>query len=145
MSIEIRGAEQLAKLSRDLRAAGERELSRELTQGIRKGVEPGKINIKQHLGTDLPQRGGLARSMRGMRFNIRISGRNGVRLTASHRYQLKLIDQGMVRHPLFGDREHWYTTRFAPNVITDAWNETADQVRREVTDAAQRVANKIGR
>jgi hypothetical protein len=145
MSLEIRGADQLAKLAKDLRSAGEKDLSKELNQSIREAVEPAKINIRAAARRDLPHRGGFSRKVASMRFTARVSSRNGLRLTASHRYQLKLIDQGSVRHPLFGDRDHWYITRFRSGIFTNAWEENAPETRNKVNEAAQRVADKIGR
>ena len=145
MALEIRGGEQLARLAKDLKAAGEKDLAKELNAGLRGAMEPSKTRMQASARTNLPSRGGFNRKVAAARFNIRVSTSRGIRLVASHRYQLKLIDQGGVRHPLFGDRGHWYLTRFAPGVFTNPFEEMAPQLRDQLNSATQNMANKIGR
>jgi len=145
MSLEIRGADQLAKLAKDLKQAGEKDLAKELNAAMREAVEPGKEKIKAAARRDLPSRGGFGRKVSQMRFSARVSSRSGLRLVARHRYQLALIDEGAVKHPLFGDRDHWYLTIFSPHVLSDAWESNAPEVRSRAAAGAQRVADKIGR
>ena len=145
MTAEIMGADQLAKISRQLKELGQHDLEKELQRGIREAMEPIKRDMQTSIDQNLPQHGGFAHKVR-REVKFRINRRHmGVRLTASHRYMLRLIDKGMARHPLFGNRHFWYTTSFEPGALSGPFERNVDQARHKISDAGQHALNKIGR
>ena len=57
---------------------------------------------------------------------------------------LQRLDDGRLRHPLFGDRGHWYSQPVKPGWWSDSLRKAADQkVHREILSALDRVARKV--
>jgi hypothetical protein len=48
------------------------------------------------------------------------------------------LNRGRLRHPLFGNRNHWYDIRIRPGFINVAADQTFKDVRREVLKAIDR-------
>lgn len=70
-----------------------------------------------------PRRGGLAADVarRAQHTRERIPG--GLRVSARRGrsgVDVASLDRGRLRHPLFGDREHWYDQKVKPKWWTDA-------------------------
>lgn len=148
MSVEIRGAEQLAALSKALKQAGDKELQRELSRGITDAMKPLRIAIKKSAMDTLPTRGGLDRRVSRSSFRtVRRGGSRiaGVRLTAKNSLALGKLNRGTVRHPVFGNREVWVTQRVRPGWWDRPVDASAPQVRRDVIAAMDRVAKKVER
>lgn len=57
---------------------------------------------------------------------------------------VRAVNAGRVRHPLFGNRNHWYDTRARPGVVVKTFRkmrpEIVDSINEELADAARRVA-----
>lgn len=148
--VRVTGANDFKRLAADLRAAGERGkgLRKELYQQIDKAVKPLQDMVKRAEGEELPKRGGFAKSMSSQRISVskRNVGNNaGVRLYQRGRSirNLQVIDSGRLRHPLFGDREHWYTQDIKPGV----WSETLSdsEAQRHVQEAVIAAVDEISR
>jgi hypothetical protein len=146
VSVEIRGVEQLAALSKALKAAGDKELQSELSKGISAATRPMINSVKQSARAQLPQRGGLAKRVAAT--SIRTSRtRQGVRLRArnANLKGLAAIDRGIVRHPVFGNRNEWVTQRVNPGFWTEPLEASAPEARREIEAAMRTVIQKIDR
>ena len=55
------------------------------------------------------------------------------------------LDRGELRHPLFGDREHWYDQQVPAGWWSKSLNRAADSgvVRRELLRGLDEVARKL--
>lgn len=153
MNITITGAEEFAVLSRALKQAGAKDLQRELSKSINRTVKPLTQDVKQNVGRFVPGRYAavLAPSLR-ITTSRRGSGRNpGVRLKAKATTgrgkprELKRLDAGQLRHPLFGNRRHWFSQTVRPGFYTETLEQDAPTVRRELLEAIRIVAAKIDR
>jgi hypothetical protein len=148
-----RGAQQLAQLSRQLRAAGDRELQKELTRSITEALKPlRKEKLPQSATDHLPRRGGLNKRIAKSKYTIsrRTSNRTqGLRLNAKYMYNLMLIDKGFVRHPAFkrrgeeGRRVVWVTQRVEPGWFTKPMEDAQPDVQRRINEAMQEIADRI--
>jgi hypothetical protein len=144
--VEVRGVEQLAALARQLKAAGDKGLKRELSKGIAAATKPLKVAVKQSALETLPKKGGL-----NVRVAAQISPRtrrsaNGVRITATGKQgarNLADLDRGIVRHPVFGHRGRWSVEKVRPGFWTRPLEDLAPGARQELLDAMQRVAGQI--
>jgi hypothetical protein len=109
MTVEIKGADQLAALSKRLKELGDKDLSREFSRAITAATKPLVQDLRQSARETLPKRGGLnervAKSQ--IRTQRRASSRTqGVRVVAKNPYVLARLDQGHVRHRVFGRAEY---------------------------------------
>lgn len=122
--------EQFAALARDLRRAGAATLRRELYAGLQRAGKATIEGVKDSAAQSLPQAGGLADVVAGAKYGIRQQGaqRGGafsIRITASRQgsrgeMDLRALDErGVIRHPLYGNRHHWYTTRTRPGWFSE--------------------------
>lgn len=146
--VEIRGADQLRRLARQLREASNRGLQRELGQGINRALRPVKDDLKRSaLGGKIPRRGGLAAKVAASRFRTRRRSSmrvSGVRLEAVNDYALGLFDKGIVRHPT-PTSPTLVTQRITPGWFTEPTEAAAPRVRLEIQQAMDRVARQIER
>jgi hypothetical protein len=106
-------ATELEALAFRLRRAGEEELLREITKAMRKAAAPVPDEIRAGLKPKLPDRYAavLEEDVR-LGVNVRTAGSDpGVSVTgtpAGKARRLRSLDAGILHHPLWGDREHWY-------------------------------------
>jgi hypothetical protein len=146
VSIEVRGAEALAGLSRMLRQAGARDLQRELGRAVNNAVKPVKAEIKASALHTLPHTGGLAaRAARSKLATRRRTGRvAGVRVVSTDRtLSTWHLNQGIIRHRKNGRLVASQHTR--PGYFDRATEATADEARRELTRAMVDIAKRIDR
>jgi hypothetical protein len=144
VSVEVRGADQLARLSKQLKEAGNKDLQRELSRAINQALKPLKTDLQASARTTLPRRGGLAARVAASKFRTRRS-RQGLRLQAVSGDSIQRIDKGAVRHPVFGNRGVWVIQRVTAGWWTGPVEAAAPKVRQELELAMRQVAHRIGR
>jgi hypothetical protein len=141
--IELHGADDLARLSRVLKDAGEKDLQRQLTAGIRAAMEPVKEALHRSAEAKLPKRGGLAAGIAGskMRVTRRNTGRSiGVRLRVENPDNIRRLDRGSVRHPVFG---RWLPGVPAQHVPTGWFTEPTEAARPAFAAAVDQAMNDV--
>ena len=152
----VEGIESLAALARDLKAAGDKGLTKELRSGLQRSTRPLKAAAKAGALEHLPNSGGLAEEVAASRFTTRANllGRNpSVKLVAAGRqnaegrkHDLDAMDRGRLRHPLYGRRKaRWYTQLVRPGWFTESLQHAAPAVRSELDKAVAAVIAKLGR
>ena len=166
----IEGARDLERLYLRVRAVGDNELRKELLRGIRVAVKPLPVAIKAAAKSDLPSSGGLGASIARSSITSRTRtsssshGEAGVRLIGQKereasksarrgkkgkakppaRYlDIASLDRGRLRHPLFGNRERWFSQQVKPGFWTNTINERADEIQRDLVQVLDDVAGKI--
>lgn len=108
MRLRVTGTEQLSRVSDALVGAAEgKKVLRVLRKGIRDEIDPITRDQKQGLADHLPHRGGLAATVASegtTRVTTALSGRSvGITLIDSWKgHDMKAIDAGSIRHPVFG-------------------------------------------
>lgn len=148
MSAQIRGVEELAKLSRALKEAGERGLQRELSKGIGEALKPLKDDLRRSARATLPERGGLAeRVARSQIRTVRANSarRTGVRVKVTNMddYALRRLDRGQLRHPVPGT-DKWVDQRVPSGWWTNPTTGAQPAIARQIELAVKRVAAKLG-
>jgi hypothetical protein len=141
--IEVQGADQLARLAKQLKEAGDKGLQKELAQAINRALKPVKADIKASAGT-LPSRGGLAARVARTPLRTRRS-KSGLRLVAKGTLSLYHLDKGMIRHRKGGDINAGKVQRTQPGWWTTPTEAAAPEVRRELVAAMDAVAKKVVR
>jgi len=127
MDVKVEGADKLALLGKAIRKMGsDRTIIKNLSKEIKSFGPPVREALKASALATLPKRGGLNKWVAASRVNVSVrrgattagvsikEGRN----SAGGRSDLKGIDAGMVRHPLLGNRAHWYPQRITPGFAT---------------------------
>jgi hypothetical protein len=141
-------ASELESIARELRRQADGELFRELTEAMRRGVEPAKEQVRAGLDAHLPDR--YADELNAdldLAVSVSTAGREpGVSLLArsGRRRSLRRIDAGQLRHPGPGnDREHWYTQEVHPGWFTGPCRDADPEVTRQLEAALERVADQV--
>jgi hypothetical protein len=152
--VPVTGYGDLLALSARLRQMGEQGqgLRRELLKSLQDGAEPVAkvVSSLGYLKAYMPDRYAavlapeIAVTIRG-----RLSAEPSVRLLAqSHRprrRKLKRLNEGFLTHPLYGNREHWYTQTggMRPGFFTEPAQKSAPEIRDHVLAAMAETARKI--
>lgn len=151
-SLEIEGADQLRDLARALKAAGNKDLRKELMKAAQRSTRPVKREVAASARKTLPSRGGLNVWVAGAKVQTKtrtagrsvgvvITGKPGRRQSPSS--DLKAINRGRVRHPTYGHRP-WVNQRVRPGFWDDVMEgPVSDRARREFKDAMDQVARQL--
>jgi hypothetical protein len=146
--IEVQGADQLARLAKQLREAGAKDLQAELGKAINRATKPVKADIKQSLGEMLPQRGGLAKRAAATKLTTRrrtSAKAAGIRIVARGTLSLYHLNKGQIRHRKGGDINAGKVQPITPGVWTKPTEAAGPEVRKEIVQAMDDIAKKIGR
>jgi hypothetical protein len=152
--VEVRGLDDLARLSRSLRAAGEqgKGLKRELNRSINAETKPTRLAMRAGIVPGLPKSGGLAADvLKSTRFStsirtapstagvsIRVKGKRSIR---------RMNDRGSFRHPLFGRRKVWViqTKGVHLGFLSKPFQQAAPRMQKAALSAIARVRDQIYR
>lgn len=154
MAIRATGASELHLIAAALRKeANGRQIVNDMRREIRASARPAiQREVRESALEKLPHSGGLNEWMAAapVRLSIRTSARSAgvsVRVGRNSRgghSDLKGLDAGTVRHPLYGNRGHWYGEAVTPGSISKAITEEgADVLEQAVQTAADRAAARI--
>lgn len=141
-------------LAKRLRQAGSEGLRRELNTQINRAVKPVVAQIRTGLPDHMPTRyAGVLDPDLQLSIHQRSASDPGVTVTATNRgtqkRKLKQLEAGLLTHPLFGDREHWYrqtpenSKKMSPGYFTGPLNDAQPQVRDAILEAMIRTAQQI--
>lgn len=153
MTYRVIGGADLALIGKAVRRLGaDRTIVNEMTKEIRRAVPPIRAAVKQNAITYLPKRGGLNRWVASAKVTAQVrrgasnagitvvDGRNSAR----KRTDMKRINAGSTRAPLYGNRGHWYPHTVRPGFFDDAITQDgADAFRDAVIVAVDRAAGRI--
>jgi hypothetical protein len=146
---EIRGADQFLALSKALKHAGRTELRKELNKGIKRAAKPLIPKARAEALRRLPQSGGLAKQVakEPARVQVRTGARTaGVRVVVGRRRGgARQANRGVIRHPVFGNRDVWVNQRVPSGWFDDPMKDAAPAIRRDVEQALEDVAEQIVR
>lgn len=149
VEVHIYGWKSAMALGMSVEHAGDGEIIDRSWRAVQEATaDVGPLLRASALAT-LPKRGGLGPAIAaGMGVNVRhytYADRLRVEVEASHQYDLKGLDNGLVIHPLFGNRRHWYAERVRRGWFTRVAEEKAlvirEKVHRELDDFADNVGD----
>jgi hypothetical protein len=144
-------ASELEAIALRLRRAGDEDLARELTAGMRRAVKPVPDRIRAGLAPKLPNRyAEVLGADTAITTSVRNSGADAtaavVAANASFRKRrLNRLDAGILWHPLFGNRKHWFEQgepSVRPGWFTGPAEDAAPDVRAALEQALSDVAAK---
>jgi hypothetical protein len=136
--------EQLTRLAAVLRATPKIE-QRELRKSMRRAARPLLRTARQGALQILPYRGGLAERVAAGKFTSQVSfsgDRTGIQITAADRRgaDVNRMDDGSVRHPVYGNRRRWVTQAIRPGWFSEPLLLDAPKVRDEIEKALDTTA-----
>jgi hypothetical protein len=149
------GAQMFQIIARHLRDAGETGLRRELNGAIRDAAAPiaDVISSSSHLREYMPNR--YAEVLK-TDLRVTVSARAGgtspgvtilVRAPTTGRggRKVRQREAGVITHPLFGDKEHWYaqTGGMVPRFGADPVDRGGPQARDKVLEAMRHTVDEI--
>ncbi len=144
--VSIQGAQDLEILARRLKEVGRNDLRKELLRGIREANKPLVAEIREHIRSSLPRRGGLADEIARSTISTRtrLMGKSaGVTLQARRgKSRLDRLNRGVLRHPTYGHRP-WVNQQIESGWFDEPIRNNIDMVRQNVIDAMQQVATKL--
>jgi len=131
--------QQLTRLAGTLRITTQVE-QRELQKAMRRLARPLLKSARQGAIQILPYHGGLNERVAHGRFtsSVRLVGKGaGVRITGADRRSANVnrMDDGSVRHPVYGNRKRWVTQRITPGWFTKPLLLDTPQIRDEIMKA----------
>lgn len=144
-------SDDVDNLVRAIRTHADRKaINRELYAGLNRAVKPLKGSMIDAIREGaLPRGGGLAEEF-AAKVSARASAKSGkwagVSLRFSARgYDIRTLTQGRIRHPLYGNRGHWFeqTAGTDPEVFTGEFDDARPRVEREITAVLEGIARKI--
>lgn len=151
VDLKVKGAEDFYRASKALKSAGETELRKELTAGMKTGAKPLIGKAKASALRSIPKRGGLAAlvAREPMRVQVRTGAKTaGVRIVVGKRRgAARATNAGLLRHPVFGNRQVFVEQPVpqARGWFDDEMTRQAPSIRPELERALVRVLNKIVR
>lgn len=151
---EVRGADDFLRLSKACKGAGRTELRKELHKGVRDATKPLLPKAARALAAGLPPRVAsrgvkvkqVVQVRTGSDPGVTIGVRYGARGTGLGASNARLANrQGVIRHPLFGDREKWFNTPVpgALGWFDDTYSAGAPVARAAIEHSMERVVQKI--
>lgn len=142
---EVRGGQQLQALARRLEDAGRRDLRNELLRGIRTSGKK-VIPVIRTSAQRLPRSGGLADRVASQPYSVSTSltGASArVRLQGKGMKELRDIDAGRLRHPVWGNRDVWRAQTVPAGFFTKAIASRAPRIRSDIQHVMGDVARKV--
>ena len=140
-------ASELEAAAFRLRRAGAEDLARELTAAMKRGVDPVPDKIRAGLIPHLPNPYAAALDEDlDIKVIARNSGADAVvsvyGQTRGKRRRINRLEGGVLEHPLWGNRRHWYPQAVRPGWFSGPAEADAPRVRAELEQALRDVSDK---
>jgi len=150
--LTIVGADKFGKLAKALREYGDKDLRRDLYAGINRAVKPLTADVKARTPMFLPNSYAVELA-KSLRVKVRRRGGRdpGVKLRAvaktkgGRERNLTALNRGRLRHPLYGNRSHWFNQPVRAGWWDQPLLEGSDEVRRQIVSVIDDIGNKLDR
>ena len=150
----VRGAEDFLALSKALKAAGQKELRKELNAELKKAGKPLIAVTRAAAFSQLPASGGLAAMVakEPQRIQVRTGQATaGMRVVVGKRRGgARGANRGVIRHPVFGrsdrtrDQWAWVDQKVEPGWFDRTLEQEAPRIARPRVEAAmESIVNKV--
>lgn len=150
--LQITGTQQFVALAKRLNAQGKqgRGLWKELNAQMREAAQPMTDVMLRHLGDYLPD--GYAAVLRPS-FTVRVSRSTkgdaaGLKLVGTakgirKKRHISVINNGVLRHPVYGNPEAWVDQSVRPGFWTDTLTTTREIPAEKIRQAVRSTIRKI--
>lgn len=142
MSVRV-DASEFSRAAGKLKAAPAK-LKQQLSNRLRDAARPALREVLQEGAERMPSGGGLRDAILAQSSIelIPSSGSVGAVLQ-SKRVRLGRLNEGSLGHPLFGNRRYWYGQRVPAGTFTEALENRADEIGREVAKVFDDVTRSL--
>lgn len=147
---DVKGGDDVDALVRRIRThADAKAIRRELFAGLNRATKSVREDMKASIAPSLPSRGGLATlvmAKASLTTGAKAGKWAGVSIKARHKsYDLRRLNQGRLRHPVFGNRRVWVqqTAGVNPGFLDEAFKKNRDDVARSVSRVLDEIARKV--
>lgn len=138
----VDGTAQFRELARKLKQAADKDLPDEMYSTVRDAMTPLQDQIRLSAVAVLPRRGGLGALI--AQSPISISKRpGGISLKGSSGHDIAALDRGRARHPLFGDKTHWYIQPVPAGWWSTPTERSKPSIQAAVEQAMENVKRKL--
>jgi hypothetical protein len=150
IEFEVSGSSQLHVLAARIRAVGDKGLGREFGDALKKTAEPVQAAVREESARVLP---GSYAALFSTSLRFRTQLRTGAREASlrlvtfadgkKERRDIVSINQGALRHPLFGNRRHWYATRVRSGFFDRGTDQAADEAEKKMLAVLDDFAKRL--
>ena len=137
-----------AKMAKELEKQGRRDLRKTLRKVLTDATKPARREMRDATRAALPKKGGLSKWAGKMpALTIHESGPSvGATIKLGRKgHDFKALNRGRVRHPLFGNRDHWYMEGIESGWWDEARKRVEPQVRQSVDEAMHKYIDDVAR
>lgn len=144
------GGADLDKVVQGLRRVGDQGLGKQMAKQLRAATEPLRKDIRAEVPKAMPS--GYAPILsKSLRFRQSVQpGRTTARVLLRvhadgqrERRDLPALNRGVLRHPVYGDRNRWVAQRVRRGVVDRPVDRLGPEVRRQMAAVVQYVADEI--
>lgn len=142
VEVHFENLRQFSAVAEALGDAG-KDLKKELRKGLNKAVKPLGVKAKQNIPRYVPSGYApvLQRAFRAST-SVRLSGNPKVTLTGQakgkrKKREVRAIDAGILRHPVFGNRDAWVAQKIRKGFWSDPVREAGPAVKAEAITVIQ--------
>lgn len=146
VTFRVTGGNRAHAIAKQLKALDDKKLTSELRKGMSRAVKPGMNAVKTSTPEYFPNRyAPIIASALQLRTANQAAG---LRITATAKgagepRRITAMNSGTLRHPLWGNRGHWYATRIKPGFFDEPLTRQAPAIRAELDKVLDQVAAKI--
>lgn len=151
LDVKVIGSEDLRRVAKTIRQRGAKEIQKEMLKGIRDATKQVGQEVRKDLPSHLPDRYAQVLG-KALRFTTRTKTSGWPEITVTARAKGKVqpraiaaINRGTLRHPLYGNRKHWYAQRVTPKFFDTPAERVLRDVQRAAAKAVERAAAQLER
>ena len=147
VDLRVSGADDLERVARRLKEAGNKGLRRALLKRIREVNKDTITAIRANALATLPRRGGYADIIADSKIGTRtkMSGNSvGVSLQGRNGFDLRSLNRGRLRHPTYGHGP-WVSQAVEPGFFTDPIEADLPRLQQGVVKAIDDIRDEIER
>lgn len=141
--IQVGGFDSFERFSKTLNEAAN-DVAGEFSNAAVNALKPLPHEIDEAIDAVMPRRGGYAATVRSTTKRV-LRLQSGGRFSLTGKHAFRQLDRGILRHPLFGDRERWYQQRITPGFWSKTTVHASIEAEREMRAALQRIINRVNR
>lgn len=152
MDVKVEGGHKLAIAAKEARKIGDgKTIIKEMRSEIRSAVPPFRVAVRRNALTTLPSSGGLNvwTSKTRIRAAIKTGFRTasiklvGAKSSRGKKHDIRSLDRGRLRAPLFGNRRFWHQQAVRPGFFSDASSEAVEAFRDATIKAIDKAVSKV--
>lgn len=161
IDVDVRVSENYRRVAREIKAAADGGLRREMTKAIASAAKPAQAAVKAAVPSYMPGSGGYAATLQAALRLRTVRRAGGVRITAEAdgaggKRDVGAREKGSLRHPVYGRfrvshrrrsfiERPWVNQRIRPGFFTEPIQDRKNDIRDEIAEAIQRLADQIAR